>query len=412
MVNKGADKLNFFESIKVALNAIWVNKMRSLLTMLGIIIGISSVIAVVALGQGSNSMMKKEFENFGVNRAYLGTNWRKNPTSRDYFNHEDINALRRGFKDEIDAISNTFETNGEIVLDKKKESVYIHGVNEEYNKIEKKEIDRGRYFVEGDVKAKRNVAIIDEEMALENFGRANVVGEKIIVSTRSRNISLVIVGVYKNKKSLFSGFGGDRPKDIYIPISTVEKIFGIGNRVFDIEINLKQGVNIQETLDRMIKLIERRHGNSGKEKYMSYSAENEMESINKITGVMTLVVGAIAAISLLVGGIGVMNIMLVSVTERTREIGIRKAIGARHRDILLQFLVEAVIISGIGGIMGTALGVGLSFIISNFIKIPPTVSLVTIFIAWMFSAGVGIFFGIYPANKAAKLDPIEALRYE
>jgi len=380
--------------------------------MLGIIIGISSVIAVVALGQGSNSMMKKEFESFGVNRAYIGTNWRANPTSRDYFNHEDIDALRRGFEEEIDAISHTFDTSGEIVLDKKKESVYIHGVNEEYNRIEKKEITRGRYFVEGDIKAKRNVTIIDEETALDNFGRVNVVGEKIIVSTRSRNISLVIVGVYKNKKSLFAGFGGDRPKDIYVPISTVEKMFGIGNRVFGIEINLKQGVNIQETLDRMIKLIERRHDNVGKEKYRSYSAENEMESINRITGVMTMVVGAIAAISLLVGGIGVMNIMLVSVTERTREIGIRKAIGARHRDILLQFLVEAVIISGIGGVMGTALGVGLSFIISNFIKIPPTVSPVTILIAWIFSAGVGIFFGIYPANKAAKLDPIDALRYE
>lgn len=409
---KGVDLMNFLESMKVALSAIWVNKMRSLLTMLGIIIGISSVIAVVALGQGSKSMMNKEFESFGVNRVYLSTNWRKNPTSRDYLKHEDMDALRRAFNDEIDAMSNDFDTSGEVLSGKKKVGVQIQGANEEYNRIDKKEIIKGRYILEGDVKAKRNVVIIDEKMAFENFGRTNVLGEKIIVSTRSRNASLVIVGIYKDKKSLFSGFGGEQPSVIYVPISTVEKMFGVGNRVYGIQMNLKQGVKIQETLDSMIRLLERRHDNAGKEKYRSYSAESEMQSVNKITGVMTLVVGAIAAISLLVGGIGVMNIMLVSVTERTREIGIRKAIGARHRDILLQFLVEAIIISGIGGIIGTILGVGFSFIVSSFIKIPPTISPMTIFIAWIFSAGVGIFFGIYPANKAAKLDPIEALRYE
>lgn len=404
--------MNFLESIKLALNAIWVNKMRSLLTMLGIIIGISSVIAVVALGQGSNTMMKKEFENYGVNRAYLRTNWRKNLTSRDRLTHEDINALRRGFKDELDAISTNLNVRGEALLGKKKVSVIMNGVNEEYNRIDRKEIIKGRYLLEGDIKAKRNVAVIDEEMAFENFGRIDVLGERIILSTHSRNISLVIVGVYANKGSVFGGFGGDEQKEIYTPISTVEKMFGIGNQVYGIHMNLKQGVDINKTLDRMIKLIERRHDNSGKGKYMSHSAESQMESVNKITGVMTMVVGAIAAISLLVGGIGVMNIMLVSVTERTREIGIRKAIGARHRDILLQFLVEAIIISGIGGVIGTVLGIGLSFIISSFIKITPTISPVTILIAWVFSAGVGIFFGIYPANKAAKLDPIEALRYE
>ncbi|SHJ67555.1 ABC transporter permease [Paramaledivibacter caminithermalis] len=405
--------MNFIESIKVAISAIWVNKMRSLLTMLGIIIGISSVIAVVALGQGSKNMMNKEFESFGVNRAAIWHNWRKNPTSKDYMNHEDLKALRRAFEKEISAMSHYFDTTGEIVAGKEKKSVYIYGVEHEYNNIDKKEIIKGRYLVEGDIKAKRNVVVIDEELALDIFGRTNVLGERIIVNTRTNSISPVIVGIYKNKKSLFSGgFGGNSPKYLYLPVSTVEKMFGVGDRVYMVEMNLKQGVNIEETLNKMIKLLERRHGNAGKDKYRSYNAESEMESVNKITSVMTMVVGAIAAISLLVGGIGVMNIMLVSVTERTREIGIRKAIGARHRDILLQFLVEAVIISGIGGMIGTILGIGFSYIISNFIKIPPTVSPMTILIAWVFSAGVGIFFGIYPANKAAKLDPIEALRYE
>lgn len=381
--------------------------------MLGIIIGISSVIAVVALGQGSKAMMNKEFEKLGVNRASIYHNWREDLTSRDYMNHEDLKALRRSFGDDIAAMSNTFSVNGKVVAGREKRDVYIYGVGHEYNSIDKKEIIQGRYLAEGDIKAKRNVVIIDDELALEIFGRTNVVGERIIVSNNANNYSPIIIGVYKNKKSiLMGGMSGDAPKFIYLPISTVEKMFGIGDRVYEIELNLKQGLNIEETLDRMVKMLERRHDNVGKNKYRSYSAESDLEMVNKMAGIMTMVVGAIAAISLLVGGIGVMNIMLVSVTERTREIGIRKAIGARHRDILFQFLVESVIISGIGGIIGTVLGVGLSYIISNFIKIPPTVSPITILIAWIFSAGVGIFFGIYPANKAAKLDPIDALRYE
>lgn len=404
--------MNILESIKVALSAIWVNKMRSLLTMLGIIIGISSVIAVVAIGQGGNSLMKKEFESYGVNRAYLRTNWRENITRRDTLNHGDIDAIRKSFAKEIVAISPEFTSNGQVVIGRDKENVLIHGVNHEYNKIENKEIIKGRYLIESDIKARREVAIIDEKLAMDLFKRSNVIGEKIIVNTRSRHISLTIVGIYKEKQSLLGGLNGEGYKHIYSPISSIEKIFGIGDRVFGVEINLAQGSNIKEVLDKIIRLLERRHDNVGENKYLTYSAESEFQMVNKITGAMTMVVGAIAAISLLVGGIGVMNIMLVSVTERTREIGIRKAIGARHRDILFQFLVEAVIISGIGGIIGTVLGVGLSLIISSFIKVPPTVSIHTIAIAWVFSAGVGIFFGIYPANKAAKLDPIEALRYE
>lgn len=404
--------MNIIESIKVAINAIWVNKMRSLLTMLGIIIGISSVIAVVALGQGSNSVMREEFESFGVNRVFLGHNWRESIGNRDIFNHEDIEVLRRAFSNEIVAISPKYDATGEVISGRKNESIYLKGVNEEYNGIEKKEIIKGRYLIESDVKGSREVAVIDEEMAINLFGRSDVLGERILLSTNSRSISLIIIGVFREKESLLGGFGGESPKSVYSPISTVEKMYGLGDRVYGIDINLSPGTDAKTTLDKMISVIERRHGNEGENKYRSYSAESEMEMVNRITGIMTMVVGAIAAISLLVGGIGVMNIMLVSVTERTREIGIRKAIGARHRDILFQFLVEAIIISGIGGIIGTILGIGLSYGISAFIKIPPTVSPKIIIIAWIFSAGVGIFFGIYPANKAAKLDPIEALRYE
>ncbi len=405
--------MNFIESFMVAVGAIWVNKMRSLLTMLGIIIGVSSVIAVVALGQGSQAMISNEFEQLGVKRVYITTNWRENPTAKDYFNKDDLDGLRRAFGDEINALSSQLQESGKLTLKKERMGVYLYGVNEEFNRIDKIELLQGRYLIDSDMKAKREVVVIDEDTAIKVFGRTNVLGERIMIQLRYRNIAPVVVGIYETPKGAFSNMPGmESPSNLYIPVSTMEKILGIGDRVYGIEINVKEDVNVQDTVDKIISFLERRHNNSGENKYIGYTAESQLEIANRVTGVLTAVVGAIAAISLLVGGIGVMNIMLVSVTERTREIGIRKAIGARHGDILMQFLVEAVIISGIGGIIGTVLGVLFSLVVSAFIKVPPTVSIGTILMAWLFSAGVGIFFGIYPANKAAKLDPIDALRYE
>ncbi|QEK13117.1 FtsX-like permease family protein [Crassaminicella thermophila] len=405
--------MNFIESIQVAISAIWVNKMRSLLTMLGIIIGISSVISVVALGKGSQNAIDKEFEQFGAGRAYIGTNWRENPTRKDYLNHSDVEALNRVFSKDLDAIISNLSENGKIRSKNDLIDVRLIGGNEDYIKIEKVNILKGRYLTDRDVKAKRYVAVIDQQVAMDVFGRSNVLGENIMVDMGYTNASFVIVGLYEKPKSTLQNLGGGkRAPNVFIPISTLEKVMGMGENIWGIEISMKKGVDSRKATEKMIKLLERRHGNIGENKYISYTAEGELESINKVTGIVTAVISAIAAISLLVGGIGVMNIMLVSVTERTREIGIRKAIGARRKDILLQFLVESVIVSGIGGIIGTVIGIGISFVIAKFIKIPPNVSMSTIAIAWIFSAGVGIFFGIYPANKASKLDPIDALRYE
>ncbi|BEP27923.1 ABC transporter permease [Helicovermis profundi] len=407
--------MNFFESFAIAINAIRINKMRSLLTMFGIIIGISSVIAVVALGNGTEAAIGKEFESIGVKRIYITTDWDKDILTKDYMNHEDVNVIKNALKKDIKASSVSINFNGSVnnKTTKKEVNVSANGVSSNYQKIENLKIVKGRFIIESDINSKRFTTIVDEGLAKQIFGRTDVIGEKLVVKKGTSNLTFVIVGVYEEPKSMFSNaFGYSPPKNIYVPFTTVEKVLGIGDRVYGIDINLNKDAKVKEVISNITNLLERRHKVIGSDKYKGYSAEQNLESISKVLGILTAVVGAIAAISLLVGGIGVMNIMLVSVTERTREIGIRKALGARHKDILTQFLVEAVIISAIGGIIGTLLGILFSHILSSFVKVPPSTDIKTVAIAWLFSAGVGIIFGLYPANKASKLDPIDALRYE
>lgn len=406
----------FRESLKIALGAIWVNKMRSLLTTLGIIIGISSVIAVVALGDGLKSSVAKEFESIGVKRIYVTMNWEKDILDRDIITHKDYEALKRAFSKDIKASTVTYTQGGKVIDEnkgKKEIDVQLIGVNGEFPNIEPLDMKAGRFFMESDVSSYRTVAVIDQNLAKKLLGRESVIGERITVQLNNQSLSLVIVGTYAPKTSnINSAFGYVPPATVYVPISMLEKTVGLDDFVYGMDINLQQDTEPMSTIDKMKAFLDRRHNNVGKDKYMGYSAEKQLEFANKFTGILTLVIGAIAAISLVVGGIGVMNIMLVSVTERTREIGIRKSLGARRQDILTQFLVEAVIISVLGGVIGTLLGVAFAYGLSMLIKIPPHVGAVTVLVAWLFSAGVGIFFGIYPANKASKLDPIEALRYE
>ena len=404
--------MNILESILVALAAIFSNKLRSLLTMLGIIIGISSVITVVTLGESSQKAIDMEFEQFGAGRAYFSMNWREDYSTKDLLTADDIDALKRSFAEEIEAIVPYVHERGKAKSKNDWLDVSLTGGDENYIKIEKVDMVSGRYLTVEDVKGKRAVSIIDKEMALEIFGRTNVVGDSLDIEIWGSQVSFIIIGVYEKPKSTLQAMGGQTLGNIFVPYTSLEKITGSGDYYWDFELTLAKGIDTDNVTQKMIRLIERRHGNEGQNKYLMQTAEGELEVINNVTGIITLVIGAIAAISLLVGGIGVMNIMFVSVTERTREIGIRKAIGAKRRDILMQFLVESVIVSGIGGIIGTIIGVGLAFIVSSLIKIPTGVSIGTIAIAWVFSAGVGIFFGIYPANRASKLDPIDALRYE
>lgn len=404
--------MNIIESIKVAVSAILANKMRSLLTMLGIIIGISSVITVVAIGEGSQSMIDKEFQQFGAGKAYLSLNWQEDYSERDFMTKEDVEALKESFAEDIKSIVPSMGSTGKVNARNKELEISLRPADENVREADKLKLVEGRFFIAEDIKAARNLVMLEKDSAKEIFGRTNVVGDSLDLKLEGKNVSLSIVGVYEKPKSAMSAMaGGSGQAEAMLPYSSLGKMSNV-DIFFGAQISFEDDVNIDKVKDKMVLLIERRHDAEGKDQYMMQTAEEELSSINKITGIITLVIGAIAAISLLVGGIGVMNIMFVSVTERTREIGIRKAIGAKRKDILLQFLVESVIVSGIGGVIGTILGILFSLIISVFIKIPPSISIRTIAIAWLFSAGVGIFFGIYPANKASKLDPIDALRYE
>lgn len=407
--------MNIIESIVVAMSCLWANKMRSFLTMLGIIIGISSVITIVALGQGMKSQISKEFDKFGANRVSIQMNWRNNPKYADYFVDSDIEAVKRIYNDQIKGISPRITEHGDVKNGRYMAKAYMYGVNEEYEKIESIEMIKGRFLMPSDIKARRGICIIDEELAKELFKRTNVLGDKIIINTNYAKTSLTIVGIYRNPESVFdkiaSQIGEEPTTRIYLPITYLQKLTG-GNRYYLFEINANNNVNVNGLKDNVIKLIERRKQREGQELFAAYVAQQEKNMLDNIMGGLSGVIGAIAAISLLVGGIGVMNIMLVSVTERTREIGIRKAIGATTKNILFQFLVEAMIIAGTGGIIGTLLGQMVAGIIASFLGIPNSVSIIIIVIAVSFSAVVGIFFGIYPAKKASKLDPIEALRYE
>ncbi|AFS77353.1 putative macrolide ABC transporter permease protein [Gottschalkia acidurici 9a] len=405
--------MNFLECIKVALSSLWGNKMRSFLTMLGIIIGISSVITIVSLGQVSQSQIGSEFEQFGTNTTIIYVGGSDEVREEDFMTVNDMEAIKDKFATEINAISPQLWESGEAVHENEKSSLYLQPVSDEFNKIQSINMIKGRFLLESDVRSGRNVIIIDKKLAEKLYKTTDVLGEKLTVNISGEKKKFTIVGIYENKPGLFESMGGGNRDTTtsYIPYSYMKNL-GWDGSMYNLWISVKDNSKIDEVAEKIIDFIEIRHKNADKGVYGSESAKQQLDMVNGVLGIVSTVIGAIAAISLVVGGIGVMNIMLVSVTERTREIGIRKAIGATRKDILVQFLIESVIISGTGGLIGTILGISIQLVITTILGVKPSISISTILIAVGFSSIVGVFFGIYPANKAAKLDPIEALRYE
>lgn len=404
--------MNFFESVKMALDSIISNKLRSFLTMLGIIIGISSVITIVSLGQGGQNAITGEFQKIGSTNINLTIDQSKIQSQVDYFTLEDVKQI----KDKVSSvkyISASLQKRGMASTETKTKTAIILGGNSDMSYINNFEVIYGRFFTEKDVSESKAVVVIDQTTAKSLFGTEDAVGNTLNMGEASSRKKVTVVGVVKSSLGIFGAGNSDNiPAFLYTPITFVKYLYPAGSYIDTISLAAISQDTAEQAGNEAKNIIESRHNSRGKDLYKADNLFKQLDEVNKVLGIFTAFIGAVAAISLLVGGIGVMNIMLVSVTERTREIGIRKAVGATTNAILVQFLTESVIISLIGGIIGMILGILGAELIGAFANITPSISVWVILGAIFFSSAVGIFFGIYPARKAAKLDPIEALRYE
>lgn len=400
------------ENIKIALQSIYSNKMRSLLTMLGIIIGISSVIAIVSIGDSMKGAMNSEYEQIGTGRLFIYPSYELDDIRQsDYFYSEDIKNLQNRFSKELKYISTNDSLRGEVTRGKKTISVSLNCVAEGYDKVQNVELLYGRWITQRDVERKAMCTVIQDKMAQTIFNKTNVVGETLRVKDNyGETQDFLIVGVYREEISAFLSMmnGPDRYFYGIIPYSVILTDYA---PTYALDVFVSDNVSVEEVAPKILNLISSIKKRNP-EDYVIYTVKEDMQQVNSILTGLSLAVGAIAAISLLVGGIGIMNIMLVSVTERTREIGIKKALGARTRDVLSQFLIESAVLSAMGGIVGTLLGIGLVSLGGLFIPIPIVLNPTSIMIAVAFSTIIGVFFGYYPAKKAAKADPIDSLRYE
>jgi putative ABC transport system permease protein len=402
--------MSIMESFRSALQSVMANKMRSFLTMLGIIIGISSVITIVSIGEGGKKAITGEFENIGTNVINVSVKSRNNNIeARDYFTMQDAELIKEKIP-EVTSITLSNGDFGSVKTESKSKDASINGINESYTELAKTDMAEGRFINERDVQTLRNVIVIDDISAEKLFGKQSAIGQRVKLTIGNNNLNVSVIGVTKTANSgMASMFGDNMPATIYIPITISDKIL-TRTEISFMAVMVNDMEKATEIASKIVRVLEKSHRNEGK--YAAEEGFKELDMINNILQTFTLVIGAIAGISLLVGGIGVMNIMLVSVTERTREIGIRKALGAKKKDIMLQFLTESLILCLIGGAIGMTLGITLGWLAGKLINVSPGISIQTILISFGFSSAVGIFFGLYPANKAAKLDPIEALRYE
>ncbi len=402
----------FAEYIKMAFKNIKSNKGRSFLTMLGIIIGISSVIMIISVGNGVSGSVSSQLNDIGNGQVVIYS------TSNDeyesvYFTESDIDAL----VEKIPHVKGASGNEGayvDAVGPKGDFRAYTYAGNQylEYGSAEP--IIKGSYFTASDVENAAKVCVIRESGAMALFGTTDVIGKTFEISQWGQTFELRIVGVRAdNASALLNMMGAYDQIEFDMPITTFYMNFGFNlGDYYQIMIYGEGNEYASEIAKQSKQLLEARHKVTGQGVVLVQSFSDELEQITSIIDVITVFIVLVAAIALLVGGIGVMNIMLVSVTERTREIGIRKALGARTRSILMQFLFESAIITLLGGIIGIVLGALGACVICAAIGFQAKVSLMTVLTATLFSSAVGIFFGIYPAKRAAKLSPIEALRHE
>jgi putative ABC transport system permease protein len=397
-----------FEILNSALQSIKANKLRSFLTMLGIIIGISSVITIASIGGAIKQYVTGEFAGMGTNVINLQMKTSSSIGKRDYFTLADADLIQQKVP-EVTAVVPMAQSIGSVELQDKTKRASVVALNQHYAEIYSMTFVAGRFLNEHDVETKKDVAVIDELTAEKFFNNAEAaIGQKVKININGRYSDLTVIGVTE-VQGILASFGENVPAEVYIPISIYDRVLGDIN-INNMTVLVSDISRANEISAEIIRIIENRHNNT--DKYTASQGFAALDTVNSVLDMLTVALSAIAAISLVVGGIGVMNIMLVSVTERTREIGIRKAVGAKTADIRTQFLSESVILCLIGGAIGIIFGFAICMVIGYSMNVSVPISLTTVITAFVFSSAVGIFFGLYPASKAAKMDPIEALRHE
>lgn len=384
------------QSIKMALRSIKGNKLRSVLTMLGIIIGVSSVIVLVSIAQGSTTNVTSQINSLGTNLLTINTFGTNLSLTEDKIN-------KLGKLPGIQALSPVVSGRISVKKDRTSSQTTLTGTNAAYETVRNTNVSNGRFLTDIDLEYRQKIAVLGATTAQNLFGTENPVGQYIQLNGNS----FKVVGVLASKGSSMGQSGDDV---VIVPLSTAERLIKTTS-INQVYLQGKTGQNMDFVMAEVQNSMAGMYPNQT-DNYSVMNQQDLMSTMSSVSNTMTMMLGGIAGISLLVGGIGIMNIMLVSVSERTKEIGIRKAIGAKRRDILLQFLIESVVLSAMGGIIGILFGLGIGKILGTALSMTVTFSSSVVLFAFLFSLVVGVVFGVFPANKASKLNPIQALRYE
>lgn len=403
--------MDIVESIKMATTTLVANKLRSSLTMLGIIIGNASVIAMIGIGEGAQKYIAKELESLGPNVLFVIPGNRETQRISLDVPKTLVLADAEAIATQVPSVQSvTAESNSRqlVTYRNKNTNINVIGTTPEFLPVRQFDVGIGRFLTNLDIKRSNQVAVLGATLAERLFGNTDPVGQQL----RLKNVSFQVIGVLQAKGS---NLGVDYDDAALIPVTTMANRIAGRTSPYGIELTYlvaaaKDADSVDAAEFQITNLLRLRHKLTGEDDFTIRTQKDALETVGKITGALTVMLAAIAGISLFVGGIGVMNIMLVSVTERTQEIGLRKAIGAREQDILVQFMIEAVILSAAGGVLGTLIGVGGSLLVGAVTPLQAGVSPMAILMAVSVSGGIGLFFGVVPARRAAKLDPIVALR--
>ncbi|MCZ3388121.1 MAG: ABC transporter permease [Actinomycetia bacterium] len=390
------------EAFRVALDALRANRLRSLLTMLGVIIGVGAVVVLVAIGSGAKQEVEAQVEGLGSNIIFVlpGSVEFGSAPSISRLQLEDVEYLGRVIGNP-EAVATTVSSGETVSVGSIEVFSTIAGTNENIPNVFTRPVARGEYLTSTDVDTRRRVAVLGSGVSDDLFGDIEPLGRQITIA----GVRFRVIGVFEE---VGSAFGVSRDGEIHIPVTTAQQLFGV-DRIDALAVKAPTIDDVDPLRRELLDALAEKYPD---EEFSAVTQSQILGTLGDILGLLTLVLAAIAAISLLVGGVGVSNIMLVSVRERTREIGLRKALGARRRDITVQFLIEAVLLTTVGGVIGMAIGIGVSLLADAFSPLPAVIAWWSPVLAFTVSVAVGVFFGVIPARRAGKLEPVEALRSE